>query len=104
MELVGNLLENAFKYGSHHVRMRSSIEGNRLRIDIEDDGPGVPETERERILERGQRLDTSIPGQGIGLSVAAEIVRSYEGDIRILPSTLGGACFSVFLPTPHQAD
>ncbi len=104
MELVGNLLENAFKYGKHQVRMRSAMEANRLRIDIEDDGPGVPENQRERILERGQRLDTSIPGQGIGLSVAAEIVRSYGGDIRIHTSELGGACFSILMPITPEAD
>ena len=104
MELVGNLLENAFKYGKHQVRMRSAMEANRLRIDIEDDGPGVPENQRERILERGQRLDTSIPGQGIGLSVAAEIVRSYGGDIRIHASELGGACFSILMPITPEAD
>lgn len=104
MELVGNLLENAFKYGKQQVRMTSEVEGSQLRIDIEDDGPGVPESQRKRILERGQRLDTSIPGQGIGLSVAAEIVRSYEGDIRILTSDLGGARFSVFLPMTPEAD
>ena len=84
--------------------MRSAMEANRLRIDIEDDGPGVPENQRERILERGQRLDTSIPGQGIGLSVAAEIVRSYGGDIRIHASELGGACFSILMPITPEAD
>jgi two-component system, OmpR family, sensor histidine kinase PhoQ len=84
--------------------MTSRIEGNQLRIDIEDDGPGVPAAQRERILDRGQRLDTSIPGQGIGLSVAAEIVRSYEGDIRITTSGLGGACFSIFMPITPEAD
>lgn len=104
MELVGNLLENAFKYGKRHVRMSSAIEGNRLRIDVEDDGPGVPVNQRERILERGQRLDTSIPGQGIGLAVAAEIVRSYEGTILILDSSLGGARFSLYLPMTPEPD
>jgi two-component system sensor histidine kinase PhoQ len=98
MELLGNMLENAFKYGDKQVRMRSAIEGNQLRIDIEDDGPGVPDDQTERILERGQRLDTTIPGQGIGLAVAAEIVRSYDGNISIQRSELGGARFSVYLP------
>lgn len=97
MELIGNMLENAFKYGDKQVRMRSVIEQNQLRIDIEDDGPGVPADQTERILERGQRLDTTIPGQGIGLAVAAEIVRSYDGSISIHRSDLGGARFSVFL-------
>lgn len=104
MELLGNLLENAFKYGNKQVRMRSQIEENILRIDIEDDGPGVPEDQTERILERGQRLDTSIPGQGIGLAVAAEIVRSYEGKISICRSEFGGACFSITLPILPGTD
>jgi len=98
MELLGNMLENAFKYGAKQVRVRSIIDENQLRIDIEDDGPGVPADQTERILERGQRLDTTIPGQGIGLAVAAEIVRSYDGSISIHRSDLGGARFSVFLP------
>ncbi|HCS66598.1 MAG TPA: sensor histidine kinase [Cellvibrio sp.] len=98
MELFGNMLENAFKYGNKQVRVRSFIEETQLRIDIEDDGPGVPDDQTSRILERGQRLDTSIPGQGIGLAVAAEIVRSYDGNISIHRSELGGARFSVCLP------
>ena len=104
MELLGNMLENAFKYGHKHVRMRSTIEEEHLRIDIEDDGPGVPEDQTERILERGQRLDTTIPGQGIGLSVAAEIVRSYDGEISIHRSEFGGARFSVRLPLLPATD
>ncbi|HEX7762742.1 MAG TPA: ATP-binding protein, partial [Cellvibrio sp.] len=104
MELLGNLLENAFKYGHQEVRMSSSLTDNQLCIDIEDDGPGVPEDQTERILERGQRLDTNQPGQGIGLAVAAEIIRSYDGDIRISRSELGGARFSIFLPAPATSD
>lgn len=98
MEFFGNMLENAFKYGNKQVRVRSFIDETKLRIDIEDDGPGVPDDQTERILERGQRLDTTIPGQGIGLAVAAEIVRSYDGSISIHRSDLGGARFSVCLP------
>jgi two-component system, OmpR family, sensor histidine kinase PhoQ len=75
-----------------------------LHIDIEDDGPGVPTDQTERILERGQRLDTSIPGQGIGLAVAAEIVRSYDGNIRIYRSDLGGARFNIALPLLPDTD
>lgn len=104
MELLGNLLENAFKYGHKEVRMSSNLSANKLCIDIEDDGPGVPEDQTERILERGQRLDTNQPGQGIGLAVAAEIIRSYDGDIRISRSDLGGARFSILLPLPTASD
>lgn len=104
MELLGNMLENAFKYGHKQVRMRSFVEETQLRIDIEDDGPGVPDNQTERILERGQRLDTTIPGQGIGLAVAAEIVQSYDGSISIHRSELGGARFSVCLPLLPSSD
>ena len=98
MELLGNLLENAFKYGHSRVTIRTELEQQFVRIDIDDDGPGVPAEERARILERGQRLDTNKPGQGIGLAIAAEIVRSYEGRILIEDSALGGAKFSIYLP------
>lgn len=101
MEMVGNLLENAFKYGKSQVHMSSRIDGNHIEIDIEDDGPGVPPSHRDRIIKRGQRLDTSIPGQGIGLAVATEIVQSYNGQIAILDSALGGACFRLRLPLPQ---
>nr|WP_324258427.1 ATP-binding protein [Cellvibrio fontiphilus] len=104
MELLGNLLENAFKYGRSEIRMSSHAVGHQLCIDIEDDGPGVPENQTERILERGQRLDTNQPGQGIGLAVAAEIIRSYDGDIHISRSPLGGARFSTYLPLPTASD
>jgi len=98
MELLGNLLENAFKYGHTQVRISSSDTEGSCVVEIEDDGPGVPVEDRARILERGQRLDTNKPGQGIGLAVAAEIVRSYEGLISIHSSPLGGALFRIQLP------
>lgn len=104
MELLGNLLENAFKYGHRQVRMSSSLMDNELCIDIEDDGPGVPEDQTRRILERGQRLDTNKPGQGIGLAIAADIIRSYNGDIHISRSALGGARFSILLPRPLASN
>lgn len=104
MELLGNLLENAFKYGHQEVRMSSSVVDGKLCIDIEDDGPGVPEDQTARILERGQRLDTNKPGQGIGLSIAAEIISSYDGHLHISQSALGGARFSILLPLPAASD
>lgn len=102
MELLGNIVENAFKYGSSRVHLAGVAQHNKLLITVEDDGPGVPIEERERILERGKRLDTNKPGQGIGLAVAAEIVRSYEGSISVDSSPLGGARFSILLPCPIE--
>jgi two-component system, OmpR family, sensor histidine kinase PhoQ len=98
MELLGNITENAFKYGRSHVSIKSEHIDKQLIITISDDGPGIPKEQQTRILERGQRLDTNQPGQGIGLSVAADIVHSYNGQIAISQSTLGGAEFQIFLP------
>ncbi|MOA63532.1 Sensor protein PhoQ [compost metagenome] len=62
---------------------------------IEDDGPGVPESERERILKRGERLDAQNPGQGIGLAVVKDIIESYDAQLTLGDSPLGGAAFRV---------
>lgn len=98
MEIIGNITENAFKYGKSHVLVQSEIKDKHLYITISDDGPGVPIEQQTRILERGHRLDTSLPGQGIGLSVAADIVHSYGGKLSVSQSTLGGAQFQLILP------
>ncbi|RYY03713.1 MAG: sensor histidine kinase [Gammaproteobacteria bacterium] len=101
MEVIGNITENAFKYGKSSVKVQSETRGKQLIIYISDDGRGVPVEQQARILERGHRLDTSLPGQGIGLSVAADIIHSYDGDISVSPSSLGGAQFKIVLPLAH---
>ncbi len=98
MELLGNIIENAFKYCKSRVQLTSRVEGKQLFIAISDDGPGIPPEQQEHILERGHRLDTSQPGQGIGLAVAADIIRSYGGELKIQQSSLGGANFEIQLP------
>ncbi|MFH2114012.1 MAG: sensor histidine kinase, partial [Spirochaetota bacterium] len=71
-------------------------------ITIEDDGPGIPPDERERIFERFYRLDTSRSvgsgGRGLGLSIAREIAKAHGGHITVDASNLGGAAFTVWLP------
>lgn len=99
MELLGNLLDNAFKYGAGRVRVECARQGKgALEIRISDDGAGVPEAIHPSILQRGTRADSLQPGQGIGLSVVMDILSGYEGKLRIAQSTLGGACFIVELP------
>lgn len=98
MEVIGNITENAFKYGKSHVHVHSDIKDKQLLITISDDGPGIPSEQQNRILERGHRLDTSLPGQGIGLSVAADIIHSYGGQLSVSQSSLGGAQFLLKLP------
>jgi two-component system sensor histidine kinase PhoQ len=99
MEMLGNLMDNACKYGRRRVRVRAGGGTSRpLRIDIEDDGPGIPSGERKRSLLRGTRLDQLSPGQGLGLAVAADIVESYRGRLEINDSELGGARVTVTFP------
>ncbi|MBV0933251.1 ATP-binding protein [Marinobacterium weihaiense] len=99
MELLGNLLDNAFKYGDSRVRVEVEQAGGVLRVAVSDDGLGVAPKQRQVILQRGARLDTTqAPGQGIGLAVALDIVSSYDGELEVSESDLGGACFNVILP------
>lgn len=104
MELMGNLLENAFKYGSSQVSISAKEDQSFLILVIEDDGPGVG-TESDRvILQRGARLDTSLPGQGIGLAVCVDILSSYNGSLEVDRSKkLGGAAFIIRVPAATQS-
>lgn len=98
-EMLGNLLENAFRLCLHRVRVEVTSLPSWCEIRIEDDGPGVPASQRELILQRGARLDTQNPGQGIGTAVVKDIIDSYEGQLQIGDSEqLGGACFTIRLP------
>ncbi|MCP4488201.1 MAG: hypothetical protein GY820_12895 [Gammaproteobacteria bacterium] len=79
MEVIGNLLDNAFKYGKSNLRVSSRlIYQSKVAIEIEDDGPGLNPDEIEKILNRGTRLDEVSEGQGIGLAVVTDIVKSYN--------------------------
>lgn len=98
MELLGNILENAFKYGHQEIAVGFSNSAGMLQIDIADDGDGIAPELRKTILKRGERVDTSAPGQGIGLSVAVDILSSYDGELVIGESPLGGALFSIRMP------
>jgi two-component system sensor histidine kinase PhoQ len=98
MELLGNLMENACKYGRGHIRVRVE-SGKQLHLSVEDNGNGIPEDQVEAVLRRGHRADQQQPGQGIGLSVAADIATAYGGRIEIKQGKkLGGATIIVHLP------
>jgi two-component system sensor histidine kinase PhoQ len=91
LEVLGNLLDNAFKYCRGHVFIgsREGAEGQ-MHLTIEDDGSGLAEQEIEQILNRGTRLDQVSEGQGIGLAVVADIVKSYNVDMTFNRSGHGG--------------
>jgi two-component system sensor histidine kinase PhoQ len=97
-ELLGNLLDNAFKWGRTQVRVSAEAAGGRLTLSVEDDGQGVAPEQAQRVLERGVRADQSVPGQGIGLAVVHDIVDAYGGELRIERSGLGGARIILVLP------
>lgn len=96
VEIVGNLLDNAYKWSRRQVLVSVRPEAGRLVFSIEDDGPGIDDV--AGALARGIRLDESTPGTGIGLPVAKELVELYEGSLEIGRSDLGGARIRVALP------
>ncbi|MES2354631.1 MAG: ATP-binding protein [Pseudomonadota bacterium] len=97
-ELLGNLLDNAYKWCKNAVKISARIENNRLIITVEDNGPGIDAVEAHHILERGVRTDESVPGHGIGLAVVRDIVNIYEGEIILGNGQLGGAAIIVGMP------
>lgn len=100
MELAGNLLDNACKWGKHEIRVTARPLDGRpgLLLGVEDDGPGIAPSQADEILQRGVRADTQVPGHGIGLAMVRDIVEAYEGRITIATGTLGGALLRVELP------
>ncbi len=100
LELLGGLLDNAWKYCESKVRigLQPAAAGGRALITIEDDGAGIPAAMRDQVLQRGVRLDQAVAGQGIGLAVSQDIVDAYAGSLEIGESSLGGARLSVALP------
>ncbi|MFT5721880.1 MAG: two-component system sensor histidine kinase PhoQ [Motiliproteus sp.] len=98
MEMLGNLIDNGYKYGNGRVNVETCQADAQLLISVEDDGSGVAPELRQRILERGTRADSQAPGQGIGLSVVRDILHSYGGHLELDVSSLGGARFTLMLP------
>ena len=106
LELMGNLLENAFKWAKHRVLLvvRAEPSSGRQRSDlwlsVEDDGPGIDPDKVEKVLQRGVRGDERVQGHGIGLSIVQDIVRAYQGELTVDRSPeFGGARFAVRLPS-----
>jgi signal transduction histidine kinase len=97
-EMAGNLMENACKYGGGAVRVTLSGAGERFDVIVEDDGPGLAPDARDLVLKRGARLDETAPGQGLGLSIVADLARLYGGDLTLGDSDLGGLRATLRLP------
>jgi len=103
LELLGNLLDNAFKYGESRVRVSGGAldpDASRpgLWMHIEDDGPGIEESQLAQLLQRGTRGDERVEGHGLGLAIVMELVNAYQGALGIDHSELGGARIAVRFP------
>ncbi len=97
MELLGNLVDNAFKWCRHSIHLSADYQENQVVIQVKDDGPGIPPHEIARILERGVRADQSTPGHGIGLAIVRDIIQVYGGELAIENNPTSGACITLRL-------
>lgn len=81
------------------VRVRAAAApGERLRLSVEDDGEGLTPQQREAVVRRGERLDESAPGSGLGLSIVDELARAYGGSLKLGEARLGGLLVELDLP------
>lgn len=98
-EMIGNLVENAAKYGGGSVFITVETTEKFVELLIEDDGHGIPEKDRQRIFDRGARLDSGKPGTGLGLAIVRDVAEIYEGSVSLEESEdLGGLLVRLRLP------
>jgi signal transduction histidine kinase len=99
---ISNLIVNALRHARSRVEVSLTREGSRVHVHVDDDGPGIPQADRERIFEPFQRLDDErtrrSKGSGLGLAIVRRIAETHGGDISALTSELGGARFQLSLP------
>jgi signal transduction histidine kinase len=99
LELIGNVLENACKWGRRRIKAHAEpCAPGLLRVTVEDDGPGLPPADREQVLRRGERLDESAPGSGLGLSIVEELAKAYGGSVTLGQAAMGGLKVELVLP------
>jgi len=104
-ELLGNLLENAFKWATRRVLLTAqplpapNTRRPGLLLAVDDDGPGIAPEDIAKVLQRGVRGDERVQGHGIGLSIVQDLIKDYRGELLVARSSeLGGARFEVRLP------
>jgi len=103
-EMIGNLVENAAKYGGGSVFVTVCAAGAFVEILVEDDGSGIAEEDRKRLFARGARLDTGKPGTGLGLAIVRDVAEIYGGSVGLEESEdLGGLLVRLRLPAAPPA-
>ncbi|MFB7227759.1 sensor histidine kinase [Streptomyces fimicarius] len=102
--VIGNLLDNAQRHADASVAVSVAADGRGVRVEVRDDGAGVPEEERERIFERFVRLDDARSrddgGAGLGLAIARDVASRHGGTLTVHRAAEGGAAFRLWLPRP----
>ena len=102
-ELLGNLIDNAGKSARQRVVVDVQCVQGQLCFTVDDDGPGIPEAEREHMFERGVQLDEQRSGSGLGLDIVRALAETYGGSVQALASPLGGARLRLCLPMSDAA-
>ncbi|HYF43946.1 MAG TPA: ATP-binding protein [Ramlibacter sp.] len=97
-EVAGNVMDNAAKWARQQVHASAALEGGRLRLVVQDDGPGFSDT--QSILQMHVRLDERVPGHGVGLAVVNDLVASHHGELKLTNAEGGGARVEIVLPPP----
>jgi signal transduction histidine kinase len=103
-EMLGNLIDNACKWAKSEVGISASRQEAMLRIDIDDDGPGIRTEDRPILLQRGQRHDEQVPGSGLGLAIVDDLAKLYAGRLELLDSPLGGLRARLWLPAGKRKE
>ncbi len=98
LELLGNLLDNACKWADAQVRLSIDEAPHSFQLRVEDDGPGIPESQRTQVFSRGTRLDEQTDGHGLGLGIVRDIVEVWGGTLQLHESELGGLKVLIELP------
>jgi signal transduction histidine kinase len=106
-QVVRNLADNASRHATSRIALGLRQDAHTIVLTVDDDGDGIPPSQRDRVFERFVRLDDARArqsgGSGLGLSIVREIVRAHGGDVAVTSSALGGAALTVRLPASEDA-
>ena len=97
-EMLGNLMDNACKWARSRVSLSTSLDGASVRIEVDDDGPGLDPAMLDTVMRRGVRADEAVPGSGLGLAIVRDLADVYGGSISLAPSPHGGLSARLSLP------
>ncbi|MEL6687134.1 MAG: sensor histidine kinase [Pseudomonadota bacterium] len=101
-DMIGNLMDNAAKWTTSAIEVSRTAQDAQFSLVIEDDGPGIPDSEIETALKRGARLDEATPGSGLGLAIVNDLAEAYSGTLSLKRSSLGGLRAELTLPRALQ--